>query len=37
MDDSPKRLTTAAGIPVADNQNSLSAGRTVRYCCRIST
>ena len=28
MDDSPKRLTTASGIPVADNQNSLSAGRT---------
>ncbi len=27
MNDTPKRLTTASGIPVPDNQNSLSAGR----------
>ncbi len=28
MDDKATQLTTASGIPVADNQNSLSAGRT---------
>ena len=28
MTDNSQRLTTASGIPVADNQNSLSAGRT---------
>ena len=30
-------LTTAAGAPVADNQNSLTAGpRGPRRCCRTS-
>lgn len=26
MTDKPQRITTAAGIPVGDNQNSLTAG-----------
>lgn len=28
--------TTTAGAPVADNQNSLTAGPRVRYCFKIT-
>ena len=35
--DPKKTLTTTAGIPVGDNQNSLTAGAGARFSCRIST
>jgi catalase len=30
-------LTTAAGAPVVDNQNSQTAGRAARYCSKTIT
>ena len=32
-----KRLTTTAGAPVADNQNSLTAGAARPACCCRTT
>ena len=32
-----RTLTTESGAPVADNQNSQTAGRTARCSCRTST
>ena len=29
-------LTTTAGAPVADNQNSITAGRADRFCCKTT-
>ena len=31
-----KKLTTRNGAPVVDNQNTMTAGRAARFCCRMS-